>query len=254
MKRVILGLAMVFMTAGVGQTGLNDGLVAYYPFENNTKDSSGNNNDGKVYGNVSYVRGVIGMAAKFGGYDDKSYIHVPNSSSLKLSDQATFSFWLKVNDSYGQTSGDCSGKKVNNTYQVVLAKSNERNGICIPIFIGGKDLTTIIKIDVDGRDTNKSGAMYVSETPVGKWIHIAIITGSRGTKIYFDGKIQKAPNDFRPTDFRIANSEDMYIGIQPGKDTCLDWWYPLNGELDEVRIYNRALSDDEVSRLVNSGK
>jgi len=253
MKRVTLGLAMVFMAAGVSLAGLNDGLVAYYAFAHNTKDSSGNNNDGKVYGNVSYVRGVIGMAAKFGGYDDKGYIHVPNSSSLKFSENATFSLWLKVNDSYGQTIRDCSGKKENNTSQVILAKYNDRKGICIPTSIGSKDFTTI-KIDVNAWDENKSGAQYVSETPMGKWIHIAIVTGSKGTKIYSNGELVNTSNDLRPTDFRVANSEDMYIGVQPGKDTCLDWWCPLNGELDEVRIYNRALSDDEVSRLVNSGK
>ena len=70
---------------------------------------------------------------------------------------------------------------------------------------------------------------------------------------YIDG-VEVAHALLGPSTLAAANSEDLYIGAQkgdlatPGKA----WLYPLDGAIDDLRIYNRALSADEVSALASS--
>lgn len=48
--------------------------------------------------------------------------------------------------------------------------------------------------------------------------------------------------------FEKANAQDMYIGVQKD-NSCIKYWYPLEGVIDELRVYNRALNDPEVAEL-----
>ncbi|MBT7307506.1 MAG: hypothetical protein HN842_04770, partial [Gammaproteobacteria bacterium] len=69
---------------------LDDGLVAYYPFDGNANDSSGNENNGTENGGVTYTTGVNGQAASFDGRND--YIRV--NSIASISDSYTLSSWF----------------------------------------------------------------------------------------------------------------------------------------------------------------
>jgi hypothetical protein len=70
-------------------------LVAYYPFDGDYKDYSGNGNDGIPKGSMAFTDGVIGKGASF---DGKSWIEVSDSDSLDLSTALTFSVWLYKQD------------------------------------------------------------------------------------------------------------------------------------------------------------
>jgi hypothetical protein len=72
-----------------------------------------------------------------------------------------------------------------------------------------------------------------------------------GTYIYVDGEL--ISQDDRAAEFSVANDEDMFIGIQKGKGSCLPYWYPLNGALDEVRVYDQSLTEAEIQELYESG-
>lgn len=75
-------------------------LVAHYKFDGNLKDSSSYGNDGKVpKGNITYVKGKFGEAAKF---DGKSYIEVLDSDSLDLEKTLTISVWLYKEEIYNE--------------------------------------------------------------------------------------------------------------------------------------------------------
>lgn len=53
----------------------------------------------------------------------------------------------------------------------------------------------------------------------------------------------------RPASLTESNGDKMYFGIRSGKDSCLPFWYPFNGALDNVRIYNRSLNEAEIEAL-----
>jgi len=58
-KHKALALGIVMAISGTAYADLNEGLVAYYPFDGNANDESGNGNDGIEYGDVRYTTGII---------------------------------------------------------------------------------------------------------------------------------------------------------------------------------------------------
>jgi hypothetical protein len=108
--------------------GLTDGLMAYYPFDGNANDMSGNgNNASSITGGVSFEGGQLGEAVRFGGYYNPGQICIPNSSTLQFSSSASFDFWLKIDklgvmDGYGGYVGTAGGG-------CIFAKDHDRSGI-----------------------------------------------------------------------------------------------------------------------------
>ena len=96
MKRLITLLMVLAMTLGFGEfavADLNAGLVAYYPFNGNANDESGNGNNGTVYGaTLTDGRfGNTGSAYDFDGIDD----YVDIKKQLLSNTDFTVGFWLK---------------------------------------------------------------------------------------------------------------------------------------------------------------
>ena len=226
------------------------GLIAYYPFDGDTMDRSGNNNNGLPQGTVDYASGVIGKAVRFYGIDDRGYIKVPNSDSLKFTDVVTVSLWVRIENGEGQTGMDGSGRKVPDAHHVFVAKSGDRVGFVVHSIHESRE-KRYIGIGAHYHTPRQSGAYYAPEAPLKKWMHISATTGVSGTKLYYNGELVET--DDRPTDLSDSNLEDLYIGIQAGKGSILPWWFPLNGMIDELRIYNRELSAKEVKTLYNIG-
>ncbi len=81
-KIMVIMTVLAFVFSGTAYADLNDGLVAYYPFNDN--DESGNGNDGIEHGGINYVEGIIGTASQFNGTG--SYISVQDNGSLSLTE------------------------------------------------------------------------------------------------------------------------------------------------------------------------
>jgi hypothetical protein len=71
-------------------------LVAYYAFENNLLDGSGNGNNDDPYGAPVYVPGQIGSASELDRVED--YVDCGNAAIFDITDQITLSLWVKTND------------------------------------------------------------------------------------------------------------------------------------------------------------
>jgi hypothetical protein len=79
------------------QASLSDGLVAYYPFNGNANDESGNGNHGSPVGGATWTTGVLGGAVHLNG---AGYINVPDSPSLDLpGGRGTISAFIKIDPS-----------------------------------------------------------------------------------------------------------------------------------------------------------
>jgi len=239
-------------TATAPQSATGSGLVAYYPFDGDLEDASGNANDGTASGAVSFTLGRIGQAVKLGGVDNVGYIRVPNSPSLAIADELTWMCDVRVDSSFGQTSQNCSGYAVAGAPQCILAKRGDRSGLWANVYLSSG--TRTLKASFGANSYTSTGIGVESTFPyaIATWVHLAFVYSSGLVIEYADG-VEVARRIYSPTDFSAANAADLYIGIQQNNasEACSgqgpNWWYPLNGAIDDLRIYNRALSPSEVA-------
>ncbi|GEM_PF-6864981 len=246
MKNMVTILLLgVLMISGAVSADVDTGLVAYYCFDdasNLGKDCSTNGNNGTAEGSVTASTGFVGGAASFGGYNNPAAIHVPNSSSLQFTKNATFSFAVNLAGLDGMDV--YSNYTSNSGVGSVIAKSHDRSGFAL-ITIG--NTTKQLYTGVTGVFAWEWGDVCSATTEnyeVGKWRVFTYVfsTTNHTVKIYADGDLVTTFDNFTGS-FDTSNTQDLYLG------KFSDYWYPLNGAIDEVRIYNRALTDAEVLQL-----
>ncbi len=213
------------------QIALEEGLVAYYRFEGNAKDSSGNEHDGVEYGGVTYTSGIIGQAANFDGINDTIKLSTLNGFvEIGKNNPFSYSLFLKASNLINNRTGNLINQE--QFFEIAIAGN-----------IGDND-EAIYKNDLEYAGY-KDWDWYSSNYNVilDKWLHLVIIyNGGNKFKSYVNG---------------ILTSVDLVgddSGSQINKFTCIaSRSYCssafFHGSLDELRIYNRALSEDEIKAL-----
>ena len=102
MKNLLLFFSYFIMSVVVYAQIPTNGLVAYYPFNGNANDESGNNNNGTVYG-AKLTTDRFGKPNSAYSFDGGSYIEVQNSSSLNPANSISITWWcyiFKFNNTY----------------------------------------------------------------------------------------------------------------------------------------------------------
>ncbi|MCH7938800.1 MAG: fibronectin type III domain-containing protein [Candidatus Marinimicrobia bacterium] len=205
------------------------GLVAYYPFNGNANDESGNGNDGTVYGAALAADrfGNANSAYSFDGVDD--YVDVGSSPTLNLpSSPLTIIGWIKGND-------------ITWTNNQVIFFSNENNGYGIAMMQTTGNLQ-FAKVGVDASYSD----MSILDTD---WHQVAVAySADDSVRFYFDGMPDVANPQYYPTIF--STSQTYLIGGR----TFSGYQNYFDGRIDDIRIYNRALNATEIDslyRLVN---
>lgn len=252
-KKVIFSIIMLTIIFNpqivIAATSITNGLVAWYQFEAGANDSSGNGNTGDQY-NVEYVEGLDGKSLKLGGYDKPGFIVVPNPNNMSFIKNFTFTFWFNIQDVYGM---DGSGNKSAYGTQTILAKEGDRTGLNINI---SQDQNRQGYFHFWIRNgyccTNNDRSLHafdnISESTIqlNEWHFGVVKADDTYIYIYLDGKLK---NKVLLSDFNInpqMSSSEFRIGINEYRQ-----WYPFNGLLDDVRVYNRALNDQEIQTLYN---
>lgn len=223
------------------------GLILFMPFNGNANDESGNGNHGKVHGATLTLdrKGNPNGAYHFGGYHKKDYIKVPNSPSLKLDNEITMSIWVKQPLVQGM---DGYGYKKDGHSMTLICKDGDRRGFYWMQTNHIQDRDQIIEFAGTWTGKNygqvKSAPIHFSAT---KWKHYAVTYDlkRRTAKLFYNGKLISTKKYHHPDIFKQANNYDLYIGVFG----YVGLWFPFEGELDDIRIYNRALSDKEVKAI-----
>jgi len=217
---------------------ITSGLVAYYPFNGNANDMSGNGNNGIVRGATLTTDrfGSTNSAYSFNG--TSSSIVIPNSSSFNFSsDKITISFWMK-------TTNYPSGSGIYNLISKYSGTGTTTSGFII--YLWNSNLAYQY---ADATTTGGWGLVQVpySNLPtVGTWFHVAVTTNTGFDKLYINGIL--VDSNSTQNNFDIGSVTDsLMLGAGPYQNPGLYY----NGNLDDIRIYDRALNKSEITALYN---
>ena len=209
-------------TPGCGPT-----LVARYTFDGNASDSSGNANHATATGTPTYVVGRYGSALSLSG--TSQYAMVP-AGILAGVTNFTIAAWVYWNGG--------------NAWQRIFDFGNDTSQYMF-LTPGSGSGTLRFAISTNGNAPGAEQILETSPLPVGQWRHVAITRNGNTAQLYTNGvlavsgTVTIAPATFNP----VLN----YLGeSQYAADPF------FNGRLDELFIYNYALSSTEITRLMNN--
>lgn len=213
---------------------LSYGLVAYYPFNGNANDESGNGNNGTVNGAILTTDrfGNAGKAYAFDGINN--WINVPSATSLNLLGSFSISAWLNAN--------------VFNNHNFIVSKNQGVTGEGTWHF-GIEQNSSLFQLhyNADPCFCLQTIAANGSNVPVNQWTHVLVTYDSvdHFLKYYMNGILISSFNNF------IYNNQitsyDLLIGKESGLNGTVTGYF--KGKLDDIAIYNRALTQEEITYL-----
>ena len=204
-----------------GATG-EHGLVMYLPLDTAFFDRTPNANHAALQGTTTWANGKIGKALQLSGTDN--FVQLPytvaNHESLTV---ATWVNWR------GSTSWQRLWSFGNDADHLLYYTPRSSSGMCFGIKNGDTEQTV----------------RYSRNLSLNRWVHVAVTLGSDGATLYVDGEAVASNADvtIRPSDIRPALN---YIGRGQASSDPL-----FRGSIDDFRIYNYALSAEEVATLFN---
>ncbi len=218
--------------------------LAWYEFENNANDSSGNGYHGSLSGSPTYAPGIYGRAISFDGYEDS--VVITNAAGLfsRISTGITIAFWQYGADSPHRNDTVCCS---NYTYG--------NSGPAKPIIDGPAVAINLGCWRAPGRynwdcgypwsfDNRLSGSHRYQKEWSGQWSHWAFTKDAQtGTmQIFLNGLLYNSRADANSL---ISSVTSFQIGS--------GWYGGYDGLIDDFRIYDYALSQPEIAHIATNG-
>lgn len=195
-----------------------------------TADLSENGNEGEIKGDPEWIDGKFGGALQFDGEDD--WVQMADSPSLRVFDEVSVMAWVRL-DRHTFPGVNWQGivAKGNNPRSYTIYTDNSKQAL-ISIHSGGVHVVGLSQMLL----------------PLDEWFHLAYVVTTGTMKCFVNGAITKEtanaalkdlPGDTDTSDFLIGRTwEDQRF---------------LGGAMDEVALFNVALSDDEIKRIAEDG-
>jgi hypothetical protein len=229
-KRYFLVLCSIFILQQLHAQGSRRGLVAYYLFNADAQDASGHNNNGFINGGVYATKDRFGNecgAMQFNGSD--GYIHVPHSKSLSQPRSAyTVSLWFKASN--GSEYSDLQ-------WMTICCKSNIREESKSSPQFRLQSTRYTVSMNTDFTENFDHNIKF------NQWYHYAVTYDGYHCRVYLDNKeIVSWPysTSFVPNQLALEIGRDL-----PGN---IEYFC---GAMDELYIYDRALSPREIANIYN---
>jgi Concanavalin A-like lectin/glucanases superfamily/Protein kinase domain len=223
------------------------GLVGWWRGEGNARDHA-NNHDGVLKNGASFALGKVGQAFSFDGVDD--FVLVPRTDDFDVGKALTIDFWMKA-DPNNLMDVCCQGMVSSDFYVLEVSPGDTWiSGINFGVITdnGGplENLDPKYPKPAVGStaDTNNAAAQVTS----GEWHYIAGTYDGAVMQLYVDGKPVGQKTDHNGAIFPIRPDSFLTFGSEDGRSYCphcVGTRY-FKGLLDEIRIFNRALSAEEI--------
>jgi hypothetical protein len=212
----------------VSQAAITDGLVLYFPFNEGTgniiQDGSGNDNNGMIIKGTKWVDGKYGKGLYFNG---SGSVEVPHSKTLEIRDEISIMLWilpeLSGSDWQGLVTKGDDGKEsfelLLNNYGFFHTGWRFAKGRIFP-------------------DRGVAGTIVK-----GEWQHLALTYKPGEWLLYVNGVLIDRRTD---NDQLTVNNNPLVLGDEKGSNRF------FSGTMDEVAIFNRAISQNEVKLMMNT--
>jgi triacylglycerol esterase/lipase EstA (alpha/beta hydrolase family) len=202
------------------------GLVGWWTGDGNANDSSGNANNGALQNGAAFATGKVGQSFSFNG--DSQYVSIPHSESLNQSQEITVEAWVRL------------AELPRNVWGTVATKDNPDSGPYHLLIQQDGSVTwevfTSAWVDIN------SGQNRI--TP-GEFSHVAgsykVSTGAFCVYVNGSATCTQLSGSIRTNSNTLKIGGDLYNGRF------------FKGEIDELSIYNRALSASELQAIFNAG-
>ena len=210
-------------------------LVGHWRFDETSGttayDTSGYRNHGTLYGGFSFASDGLDSSKivhglTFNGSSD--YVDVSSSNSLRPTRALTMSAWVKAT-AWG--SGD-------NANAIIRKGDNNPNNYQLSVADGR------LTLQLDDYDAGGFRGDTVLQT--GRWYHLAATWDGAVVRLYVNGELDNSPGDYHAAPIG-ADNRSLYLGGRPWSDY-------FAGTLDDLRLYNYALSPDEIEALHGQGQ
>lgn len=230
MSRLFPVLAVVLLLPlwlGTSRADLSQGLIAHYTFNNNLMDSSGHGNHGTAVGGFTYTLDrfvTMNSAGRFNGLD--SYILIPSSQSLSSPDTAcTQAAWVYLEGT--SMIGSAFGP-------LIMKSTTTENAFMYRMTVQPAGIGTSFNNWGTSQDLPIALSLH-------QWYHVAAVLGGGSVRFYLDGALVGSAAAAVTI---VTDTRDLTIGADfPGNLEI------FNGNVDDLRIYSRALSAAEIAEL-----
>ncbi len=231
MCKKLMYLVLVVFASGVVLTSpAGAELVGWWKLDETSgtvaADSSGNGLDGTLTGGGTWVAGQLGGAWQGDGSDD--YIELGDPAALDLSGagQATITAWANV--------------AVTKNHNSILTKGEWRDAYSL-----------LVKGDTSPPNRlwtgNNTSVFSADPVPLNEWTHVAVTISGDLTNFYINGTLNGPADQDRgePIDNPARNAA---IGREDRSGSDPRWYF--NGMLDDVRVYNEALPEEQIQAIM----
>ena len=197
---------------------VGNGLLAWYPFNGNYNDESGNNNNGTLVGTVPFINDRNGNSnsAIQGG---SGYIPTTNFFKFQRDETFTFSTWVNL----------LSG--TNSSGRLVSTESNEGH-----FRVGANNGALALQF---------GDYVWTPQMTLNEWHHVVYVYDNRNEYIYVDGVLEVTNYD--PVNEALNYSRPFTIGAKAAP--AHDLWRHV---MDDIGVWNRPLSEEEILYLYNN--
>jgi len=231
---VLISTALVIVSVEA-MASMSDGLVLYYAFDEGSgdtvKDLSGNNNDGTIHGAAEWADGKFDDALEFNGKD--TYVDTGESESLRVKKEITLAAWINMAVKPSQMSGDSR----------IIAKEFTNAGppwASYGLTVNG-NATGFLGLEISA-DIDDVYPKQTTPLDAGVWYHVAGIYDGSKCDIYLDGEVEGS----LPQTGDLVMNPDINTMVGADVNRSIEFY---NGVIDEVVIYNRVLSPEEIKTL-----
>lgn len=243
-RKLIVCAALCLVMATGAWAGITDGLISHWSFNEGAGlvagDSAGGNT-GTLMGGTSWTAGKFGSGLDFDGID--GYVDAGNDASL-MPANVTVSAWIKVDGYgyYGQIAGMATDTGTAESGYSLLADDYWISGSTdsVSMWLSGGP-------DVDGSYLANTGV----PAPPTDWVHVAGTYDGTTTTVYVNGVGISGTDESGDIDYTHVTS--FYIGLYwtPIGGGYTEWYLPFVGQMDDVAVWDRALSVNEVGMIAS---
>ncbi len=223
-KKLIYLISFVLVTSlilpSVAESA-DPSLVAWYRFDGDAFDSSGNDLHGTEMGDPTYEAGVFGQAISLDG--DGDYVDCGLAPEFDITDFITFTYWIKV-------------VEFDKSWNTVLSRGDD----------SWRSSRAGENNFMEAAVSGTAGNWTYGVTPVddGQWHHVGWVYDGTMNYLYVDGEVDATEENSGQI---TVSSYPLYIG--DNSSATGRFW---TGLIDDVLIFNRALSQEEVQRIMQS--